>query len=309
MKLSPAINIKRGKFHGIHLVFFALMFLILGGYFFYTSHAATLTGDINGDNTVNITDLSLLLSSYGHNTTQCISNASFVCDINTAGSSAGVVDIFDLSALLTNYGSSGASVSCTATFNPTTNIASIDQALQPGATVCLTAGTYGSSTTIYQFTHGGSSSSRATLTSADGTNDVTLEGGYQIRASSTSTSLYLTVSHITFKLDYLEARSPTQSGCDGSLGANNAKNNAAKIFDIEASDVTLTRNEFSETSVPTNQRDVAVGVDFNGTAKNVVIDHNKIHDFGDCDQFDHGIYFDFVTSGGSIHDNWIWNGP
>jgi chitodextrinase len=60
------------------------------------------TGDINGDNSVNLTDLSLILSSYSHNTTQCISNTAYKCDLSNPPD--GVVDIFDLSILLSHYG-------------------------------------------------------------------------------------------------------------------------------------------------------------------------------------------------------------
>jgi hypothetical protein len=60
------------------------------------------TGDINGDNAVNITDLSLLLSSYGQTTTQCITNNAYKCDLSSPAD--GVVNIFDLSLLLSNYG-------------------------------------------------------------------------------------------------------------------------------------------------------------------------------------------------------------
>jgi lysophospholipase L1-like esterase len=59
-------------------------------------------GDINGDNSVNITDLSLLLSSYSQNTTQCITNSAFKCDLSSPPD--GVVNIFDLSILLSHYG-------------------------------------------------------------------------------------------------------------------------------------------------------------------------------------------------------------
>ncbi|MBX4197188.1 hypothetical protein KW801_01370 [Candidatus Saccharibacteria bacterium] len=60
-----------------------------------TLTAATVTakpGDLNGDNAVNITDLSILLSNW--NTTNA------VADINKDG----IVNIFDLSILLSNYG-------------------------------------------------------------------------------------------------------------------------------------------------------------------------------------------------------------
>jgi glucose/arabinose dehydrogenase/regulation of enolase protein 1 (concanavalin A-like superfamily) len=57
-------------------------------------------GDVNGDSSVNITDLSLLLSSYGKATTQCITNNSLTCDLN----SDNIINIFDLSILLSHYG-------------------------------------------------------------------------------------------------------------------------------------------------------------------------------------------------------------
>jgi hypothetical protein len=63
---------------------------------------AAKQGDINGDNAVNITDLSLLLSSYGQTTTQCITNTAFKCDLSSPAD--GIVNIFDLSILLSGYG-------------------------------------------------------------------------------------------------------------------------------------------------------------------------------------------------------------
>jgi hypothetical protein len=59
-------------------------------------------GDINNDNNVNITDLSLLLSSYNQNTTNCITNNTYTCDLSTPPDN--VVNIFDLSILLSHYG-------------------------------------------------------------------------------------------------------------------------------------------------------------------------------------------------------------
>jgi hypothetical protein len=64
--------------------------------------AGPKAGDINGDNSVNITDLSLLLSSYGQSTTQCVTNNAFKCDLSSPADNT--VNIFDLSILLSNYG-------------------------------------------------------------------------------------------------------------------------------------------------------------------------------------------------------------
>jgi hypothetical protein len=67
-----------------------------------SSQTGPKAGDINGDNSVNITDLSLLLSSYGQNTTQCVTNNAYKCDLSSPAD--GIVNIFDMSILLSNYG-------------------------------------------------------------------------------------------------------------------------------------------------------------------------------------------------------------
>jgi hypothetical protein len=67
-----------------------------------TTPTCTKSGDINCDNSVNVTDLSILLSNYGKTTAQLASSTPSYpkADINTSGK----VDIADLSALLTGYG-------------------------------------------------------------------------------------------------------------------------------------------------------------------------------------------------------------
>jgi chitodextrinase len=62
--------------------------------------AALKPGDINLDNAVDLTDLSLLISSYGSSSDTCVTNSAYSCGL---ASPAGV-DIFDLSVLLSNYG-------------------------------------------------------------------------------------------------------------------------------------------------------------------------------------------------------------
>jgi hypothetical protein len=77
-----------------------LVVTLVGTYSLLFSHAATLTGDINGDGVINIQDLSLLLSSYGQSRSTCATNTSYTCDLNGDG----VINVFDLSIILTNYG-------------------------------------------------------------------------------------------------------------------------------------------------------------------------------------------------------------
>jgi hypothetical protein len=67
-----------------------------------TTPTCTKQADINCDNNVNVTDLSILLSNYGKTTAQLTSSTPSYprADINNSGK----VDIGDLSALLTGYG-------------------------------------------------------------------------------------------------------------------------------------------------------------------------------------------------------------
>jgi hypothetical protein len=81
----------------IHLGVFILIFAIIGGVAIWRSFAApnpSLPGDLNNDNTVNVTDMSILLSNYG--------TASTTADINGDGT----VNVLDMSLLLSHYGQS-----------------------------------------------------------------------------------------------------------------------------------------------------------------------------------------------------------
>jgi hypothetical protein len=74
----------------------------LSAYVIASTPTGPKPGDINGDNSVNIADLSLLLSSYGQNVTQCTTNNAYKCDLSPTPDNK--VDITDLSILLSNYG-------------------------------------------------------------------------------------------------------------------------------------------------------------------------------------------------------------
>jgi hypothetical protein len=84
------------KFSRQRVLIFALLFGIIGAYVIFHSSASTSAnlayGDLNSDNKVDVTDLSILLSNYTTN------NAS--ADIN----SDGTVNIIDLSILLSHFG-------------------------------------------------------------------------------------------------------------------------------------------------------------------------------------------------------------
>lgn len=89
----PKLKTKK-RFSKPQLLVFLIVFAAIG-YLVFKSFAApnpNLPGDLNGDNTVSITDLSTLLSNY--------SSANSTADINGDGS----VNVLDLSILLSNYG-------------------------------------------------------------------------------------------------------------------------------------------------------------------------------------------------------------
>jgi hypothetical protein len=87
----------------LNLVLTSGVLVLVGCLALITSFAVTpnsIPGDINGDNTVNILDLSLLLTNYGKSAASAINPSA---DINKDGT----VDISDLSILLSNYNKSG----------------------------------------------------------------------------------------------------------------------------------------------------------------------------------------------------------
>jgi hypothetical protein len=95
----------KDKASPLALPIFILACAILGTYLLMPSQASTLTGDINSDGSVDITDLSLLLSSYRHKQSLCVTNTTYTCDLNADNT----VDVFDLSVLLSNYGKANTS--------------------------------------------------------------------------------------------------------------------------------------------------------------------------------------------------------
>jgi hypothetical protein len=90
--MKPRLFLK--TFSHTQLIVFALFFAAAGGVLLYKSFALNpnLPGDVNNDNAVNVTDLSILLSNYNTN----YPPADFNSD--------STVNILDLSILLSNYG-------------------------------------------------------------------------------------------------------------------------------------------------------------------------------------------------------------
>lgn len=93
--LKPMLSRERKLSH-TQLIAFSLFFATVGGLLLFKSFALNpnLPGDVNNDNKVDITDLSILLSYY---------NTSYpAADFNSDGK----IDVFDLSILLSHYNQS-----------------------------------------------------------------------------------------------------------------------------------------------------------------------------------------------------------
>jgi hypothetical protein len=189
--LSKPLPLIDSRGFSIKTVFnIAVIGLLAGVVFIFFSHAATVAGDINNDGTINITDLSLVLSSYGQNTTVCATNNSFTCDLSSPGD--GVVNIFDLSILLSNYGKSSTqppapppppppvATSCTKTLAAGGSVQTFVNSLSTGDVGCLHGGSYSSNFSI--------TNSGFTLTSYPG-ETATINASSQIELSGSNLTI------------------------------------------------------------------------------------------------------------------------
>jgi hypothetical protein len=93
-------RLKDSHFSRPQLLLFAIVFGLVG-ILIWKSLAApnpALPGDLNNDNKVDVSDLSVLLSNFGSTTTSSLSTADITGD--------GHIDVLDLSALLSHFGQS-----------------------------------------------------------------------------------------------------------------------------------------------------------------------------------------------------------
>jgi hypothetical protein len=142
--------IKAAKINIRSIIIIIIIGIFAGAVFIYFSRAAGVSGDINSDGVVNITDLSFLLSSYGQNTSTCTTNASFTCDLSSPSDNQ--VNVFDLSILLSNYGKTATTppppppppvtVTCTKILAVGGSVQTFINSLGTGDIGCLHGGTY-----------------------------------------------------------------------------------------------------------------------------------------------------------------------
>jgi hypothetical protein len=175
--------------------------------------------------------------------------------------------------------------------SPLASVAGLDGALSPGQTGCLESGSYGSTSAVHRLTNSGSSGGQITITSAPGETPkivglLELEGSY-----TTLSGLEIDGSNNA----YNAVRSGTSCPAPVSNG-----------LEIDGHNNTFQYNNFYQ-SIP-SLRGNGIGIGWNGQANNTVIRFNRIHDLGQCQDYDQMIYLAHGNNA-QIYDNWMWNDP
>jgi hypothetical protein len=173
---------------------------------------------------------------------------------------------------------------------PFQSVVKLDRALAPGQTGCLRGGTYGSTSTWHELTHDGTPSGQITIT-AYPAETATIVGWVDIEASYTTLAGLQIDGSNTFYNKTSTSYCPTPQ-------------RVSQALDIAGTGDVFERNDFYQ-SVP-GLRGVGIGVGFWGDADNSTIRFNRIHDVGQCQQFDHLIYL-ASGEGVQIYDNWLYN--
>lgn len=137
MRHRKVPQLQRASLSRAGLLLFALVIGLIGARILFNGHAATgaLTGDLNGDCTVNVLDLSILLSHWQQ------SGTNVVGDINGDGA----VNVLDLSNLLSHW-----NAACAAT-PVNTAVPVISGSTTVGSALSATTGTWNNSPTSYAY--------------------------------------------------------------------------------------------------------------------------------------------------------------
>jgi hypothetical protein len=157
------------------------------------------------------------------------------------------------------------------------------RSLKNGETGCLRGGTYGTVSSHHKLLASGVPGGRRTLTSYPG-EKATIAGYVEVHGS------YVTLKGLTFD------GSNTASGA-GACGSG--KTLGIQLF---GANVVFERNEVYQSVASTR------GSAIISSGDGVIIRYNRLHDFGGCYDYDHGVY---LGNGDNvqIYGNWIWNNP
>jgi hypothetical protein len=174
--------------------------------------------------------------------------------------------------------------------DPLATVRALDEALTPGQTGCVEAGTYGSVNSGWMnLDNSGTSSGQITITAEPG-QSVKLVGFIALTGNyATLTGFNIDGSNTVYDIE----RSGTHCPYPVSEG-----------LEIDGHDDIFENNNLYQ-SIP-SLRGNGLGIGWNGQADNTIVRFNRIHDVGQCMAYDHVIY---LSHGNSvrIYDNWMWN--
>lgn len=175
--------------------------------------------------------------------------------------------------------------------HPFASLVRLDRALSPGQTGCLRAGSYGSTATLHQLENSGSAQAPITISAYPG-ESVTITGWVDIEASYTTLENVNIDGSNTF---YDQERSGTSCPYPVSQPLVIAGTGDVLQYDDYYQSVASLRGN-------------GIGIGFWGDADNTIIRYDRIHDVGQCEDFDHLIYLSHGNNV-QIYDNWMWNDP
>jgi hypothetical protein len=173
--------------------------------------------------------------------------------------------------------------------SPLATPAALEQALAPGQTGCLEAGSYGDMHSEMRFTNAGSASGQITITSAPG-QTAKLIGLVEIEGSD----ITLSGLNIDGSNNLYDAQ---RSGTNCPFPVSNG-------LEIDGQHDIFENNNLYQ-SIP-SLRGNGIGIGWNTPADNSIVRYNRIHDLGQCQAYDQMIYLAHGT-GVQIYDNWMWN--
>ena len=172
--------------------------------------------------------------------------------------------------------------------HPYRSLTRLDESLRPGQVGCLRGGTYGGLDAWHLLDRSGSSGAPVTITGYP-RETATVKGWIDVEASNT------TVQNI--RIDGSNTRRP------GRIGSS-CQENVSQPLTISGHDDILQRVDYFQSVA--SLRSTGIGIGFWGNTDGTIVRHNKIHDVGGCDFYDHLIYL----AGGrnvQIYDNWLWD--
>jgi hypothetical protein len=162
---------------------------------------------------------------------------------------------------------------------------------EPGQTGCLRAGTYGSISTWHNIATNGTPSGQITITPYPGEH-AKVVGWVDVEAS------YTTISGL--EID------GSNNFYDQERAGTNCPYPVSQGLTINGSNDTFEDNDYYQ-SVASLRGD-GIGIGWGGEANNTIIRDNKIHDVGQCEDYDQIIY---LAKGQNVQisNNWLWNDP